>query len=192
MSSKKSIEKIEVDPFSVEDAKKVGVSPRMLHYLYSRGEIFRVSRGYYSKHPERPIEFYSIVKEVVNQIKAPCVVCLQTALQFHDLTDENSLQIEVLVPRERAPKKEFSDTKIHLVRGPIEMLDTVQIEGITVTSIEQTLVDLMRFHFPMSKIHDAYHVAVSKGSSIKLDILVKLAAKHRVVGKMKQFIEVVL
>ena len=186
------LKKLNKDPFTKSDADSVNVSARMLSYLCTKKKIYRLGHGYYSLKEVDDFDLASIVREIINQIEGDCVICLQTALQLYDLTDESPPFVDVFVSWSNAPKRKLENAKLHKTRYPLSQLQTNSMNGIKVTSIEQTIVDLLRFGFPVAQAIDVHIRASSKGIIVKIDVLKKIAEEFRAKAKIKQFIEAIL
>lgn len=82
-------------PFSVEDAREVGVSAQMLAYFCKEGKIERLCRGIYSPI-NTEITAYPEVQILLKK-KVDFVICLLSALQIHEFTTQlpNALWIAI-------------------------------------------------------------------------------------------------
>lgn len=83
--------------------EKLGISRNYIQRLVDEGKLFKVSRGIYSLTEHDFTETQSLIEVAVKAPKA--VVCLLSALQFHDLTTQNPFEVWIAVDREtRIPK----------------------------------------------------------------------------------------
>ena len=68
MSSLKNIRAISKGIFSAADAKAVGVSPRVLHYLCVQGKINRVGHGFYDVRTNIDLSIEALIRDTLVQI----------------------------------------------------------------------------------------------------------------------------
>lgn len=79
------------------EALKLGLHPRTLYYLRDEGIIEQVSRGLYRLADLPQMEAADLV---VIAIRVPeAVVCLASALSFHDLTTEVPHVVHIALPK---------------------------------------------------------------------------------------------
>ncbi len=176
---------------SVADAREMGISPRVLHYLCVQGRIRRVSRGFYDVRDEVELSLESLLKETLLQI-GEAVVCLQSALQLYDLTDEVPEYLEFFAPRARVSRRKIDSVKIHSTRHPLTYLDTNIVSDIVVTSLEQTLVDMFRFGYPMSRVLEVIDLARRKQMAVKVGVIRRQADIFRAKGKIRLLLDGIL
>lgn len=86
------------------DLEPHGISRKYLTLMYRKGLLNRVGRGLYVASDIDPTEHHTIA-EVCKRIPAG-VVCLLSALQFHDLTTQMPFQVWVAIDRKaRYPRE---------------------------------------------------------------------------------------
>lgn len=83
------------------DIEQKGLSPQILYRLYRDGKVIRLRRGLYAAKDYEPTEYHGLV-EVCSRIPRG-VVCLLSALQFHDLTTQLPHEIWIAVKRPSRP-----------------------------------------------------------------------------------------
>ena len=83
--------------FRARDLAAVGVPRYRLKELVEGGALRKTGRGLYMSQSADITENHSLVQLAARSPKA--VVCLLTALRFHDLTTENPEVIYVLLPK---------------------------------------------------------------------------------------------
>lgn len=83
--------------FRARDLAAVGVPRYRLKELVEGGALRKIGRGLYMPKSTDITENHSLVQLAARSPKA--VVCLLTALRFHDLTTENPEVIYVLLPK---------------------------------------------------------------------------------------------
>lgn len=80
-----------------DDLKSVGISRNYLYSLHKEGLLEKSARGLYAL-PEAPITEHSGLAEIAKRFPN-AVVCLISALTFHDVTTQISHKIWIAVPR---------------------------------------------------------------------------------------------
>ena len=80
-----------------------GIHPRMLYALRDSGTLEQVARGLYRLAAAPAPEHRDLLTVAAHAPRA--VVCLLSALSFHDLTDEIPHEVYLAVPRNAAPPK---------------------------------------------------------------------------------------
>lgn len=130
------------------DLKSEGLPPRYLRRLAERGRLKRVGRGLY-RHPDAPVsENHSLA---LTSARYPdVVVCLLSALQFHELTTQ--MPRKVWIAREKGDwSPQASPTQLEIVRMSgdsfTEGVQTKEVEGIPVQvfSPAKTVADCFKF-----------------------------------------------
>src|ERR1043166_4509334 len=83
-----------------------GISRQQLKRLADRGEIARLGRGLYSL-PDAEIPRHHSLAEVCKRVPH-AIVCLSSALQFHNLTTQSPAEVWILIDRyARAPRLDY-------------------------------------------------------------------------------------
>lgn len=137
------LKKIKKSPFDAEYASTKGVSRRMLSYYVKAGRLVRLSYGVYAFSDKLGFDFEGIIKEKL--IQAPqAVIGLKTALKLYDLTDEAPANIDLIVPESNVPKRKMDDVKLHSVKDHLFKEGITKIRGIPVTTLERTIIDILR------------------------------------------------
>ncbi len=93
-------------PFTIEEAKEYGITRQHLHNLYQSGLMVKVDTGIYAVSDSEMSDMHSL--EAV-ALKAPTgVICLLSALRFHDMTTQFPQDIWLaLRAHSRIPKINF-------------------------------------------------------------------------------------
>ena len=130
------------------DLKEEALPPRYLSRLAERGELVREGRGLY-RHPDAPLsEHHSLALVAARYPSA--VVCLLSALQFHELTTQ--MPHRVWIAREKGEwSPEASPTSLEVVHMSgasfTQGVETHDVEGIPVQvfSPAKTVADCFKF-----------------------------------------------
>lgn len=138
-----------------------GVHPRTLYDLRDRGLLEQVSRGVYRLAELLPLGNPDLVRVAVRVPKA--VVCLISALHFHDLTSEIPHEVQIALSRgAKAPR---------LRRPPIRVFWFAQStfgEGVEVHSVDGVEV---RIYGPAKTVADCFKFRSKIGTDVALEAL---------------------
>ena len=134
-------------PVRARDLENAGISAATISRSVQAGEILRIGRGVYSISDHVPDFNESLIEIAVRVPRA--VICLTSALLFHELTDELPRHVWVAIGAgDWKPK--IACPKIHVVRfrEPYfsEGIEEHRINGKTIRiySITKTLADAFR------------------------------------------------
>lgn len=125
-----------------------GITPYMLYALRDRGVVEAVSRGIYRLAELPPLSDPDLVTVSLRYPKA--VVCLVSALAFHDITTQIPHEVSVAVPRDsRLPSLDHPPVRAHrFSKASYDAgIETHRIDGATVKVYdrEKTLADCFKF-----------------------------------------------
>jgi predicted transcriptional regulator of viral defense system len=129
-------------------ALELGIHPRTLYGLRDSGQIVEVSRGVYRLASLGEIKDPDLVTVAVRIPKA--IICLISALHFHNITTQIPHAVDVAVQRgtktprlDHPPLRVFRFSKEALVAGiETHTLDSVSIR---IFSAEKTVADCFKF-----------------------------------------------
>ena len=196
------LEMAEKGPFRAVDATAQGITRSTLQRAVERGAIERIGYGLYRLVDGEVTEMASVA-EVVK--KAPhVVICLLTALLYHDLTTELPHAVWIMVegPR-RAPKIEFVKTQVVRASGVAfsHGVEEIVIEGakMKITDPAKTVADCFRYrsHVGMDVAYTALRdfvrrVHERRGGKYNLQSLTEAAKADRVYSLMRPSLEVLV
>jgi len=130
------------------DARVAGVTSSTLTRLVRSGELLRVGRGLYEL-PDAEVTEHHTLAEVARRVPRG-VMCLLTALAFHDLTTEQPFDVWLAHERGTRPPK-ITSPQVRLFRFSTRSfshgVETHQIDGVPVrlTSPAKTVADCFKF-----------------------------------------------
>lgn len=130
------------------DLNRYGLPRQYLHRLYRRGELARLGRGLYAL-PDHDLTEHHDLAEVSKQVPHG-VVCLLSALRFHDLTTQLPRQVWLAI-EQKAWRPEGLEIPLRLVYMSSQAFDTgvetYEIEGVAVRvySAAKTVADCFKF-----------------------------------------------
>lgn len=67
---------------------------------------------------------------------------MKSALKLYGLTEDDPPAIDLMVPESNVPKKKMEDVKLHTVADHLFKEGLTKVRGISVTSLERTIVDI--------------------------------------------------
>ena len=130
-----------------KDVERMGISRQALYRLFQHGELIRTARGLYSPPAFEPTEYHTSVEVTVAIPKA--VICLLSALQFHELTTQMPNKIWIAIDRKaRKPK---TSLPVNIVRFSGETLnkgiEKHEAEGVNlrITNPARTVADCFKY-----------------------------------------------
>lgn len=174
-------------------ALRLGISRRTLYAMRDAGVVESISRGLYRLTSLEPLAYPDLVT-VAKRIPQG-VVCLISALSFHELTTQVPHMIDVALPRGmRKPLLDYPPTRFYWFSGLAfsEGLETHLLDGepIRIYDPEKTLADCFRFRnqIGMDVVLEALRLWRDRRRR-KLDVLLKYARIRRVEGVMQPFLE---
>lgn len=152
-------------PFSTQEAVKSGLSKATLSRMVKSGVLDRISLGVYQVSEQSVYDQESLYQVATIRSGLPSAICLLSALEHYNLTDEVSRHTWILVPA----SKRITAPSIKLVRSrnPHWEIGIKKKNGYWITSIERTLVDCI---LSMKKI----------GSQIALSALKRALSEKKV------------
>lgn len=131
-----------------KDALAQGIQSRTLKKLVERKELEQISRGVYRLADKEPVsnpDFFTVALRVPKG-----VICLISALSYHDITTQIPHKVYIAVERKtESPRLDYPPLAIHRFSGNAfhagiekHLIDGVKIK---VYSPEKTLADCFKF-----------------------------------------------
>jgi len=122
--------------------KSKGYSHLILHKLAEKGEIKRITKGWYSSHEDPIISVFCF---------KPAYIGLQEALSFHELWEQETNVVIVTTKKVRTGIRKILDSNVILHRIKQKYFfgfDYLEYENffIPLSDIEKTLIDLVYFN----------------------------------------------
>ncbi|MDC7707270.1 type IV toxin-antitoxin system AbiEi family antitoxin domain-containing protein [Vogesella indigofera] len=130
------------------DLTPLGISRVALTRAVRRGQLERVGRGLY-RLPDRPISAHGSFAEVARRVPKG-VVCLLSALSFHELTRQLPFQVWLAIDNKAAaPKLDYPPLRITRFSGAAltEGIEEHAIDDVTVrvTGVAKTVADCFKY-----------------------------------------------
>jgi predicted transcriptional regulator of viral defense system len=181
--------------FRAVDLEAAGYTRFQIPALLRRGEIARMSRGLYY-WTQASLSSHSTIASVAKLVPNG-IICLLTALRFHEIGTQNPGSVWVALPSNYHTPK-LSDISLSAVHfGGIFRkvgVTSVEIDGVSVkiTNPVRTVVDCFRFRNKIGL--DVAIEALEEGVRKKLftsDELVKISQRCRIYAAMKPYMEAI-
>jgi predicted transcriptional regulator of viral defense system len=130
------------------DLVPYGIQAEYLRRLCDRGQLKKLGRGSYVAAGSRLTP--ELVLAIVARAVPNGVICLESALAFHGLSELDMDEISVAIERRAAkPRVDFPDIRVARLGGPAftEGVETHVLENVKVHiyGLEKTLADLFKF-----------------------------------------------
>ncbi len=177
----------------MSEAIQYGISRYTLYKMRDNGVLEQVSRGIYRLLDLPPISNPDLVTVSLRFPRA--VICLISALSFHEMTTQIPHEMSVAVPRD-ARMPTLDHPPVHAYKFSAEAfkagIEKHQIDGVTVQvySAEKTLADCFKYRnkLGMDVVLEALKLYRSQ-KKLNLDKLLKYARVCRVENVMKPYLE---
>jgi len=153
----------------MSEAVAHGITPYMLYALRDKGIVERMSRGLYRLVELPPISNPDLVTVSLRFPKA--VLCLVSALAWHDITTQIPHVVSVAVPRDsRMPSLDYPPVQAHKFSH----------EAYT-SGIEEHLIDgvPLRIYSPEKTLADCFKFRNKIGTDVVLEALKLYRARKR-------------
>ncbi len=174
----------------------LGIPSATLYAMRDAGVIVQESRGLYRLGDVELATHPDLVQVCQRVPKA--VVCLISALDFHDLTTQIPHRITIALPRAaRKPKLDYPRIQVvHMAELAYESgIETHDADGfpIRVYSVEKSIADCIKFRrmVGIDVVQEALRLYLSR-PPIHLDALLHFAQINRVEGLLRRYLEVLV
>lgn len=178
------------------DAIRAGIHPRTLYALRDKGVLELLSRGVYRLTDQEGVADPDLI--IVASRIPHAVICLISALSFHEITTQIPHAIAIALPKgAETPRLNYPPLSIHRFSEEAlkQGVENHQINGIKVKvfNAEKTLADCFKFRnkIGMDIVLEALKLYRSKGS-FNTEKLLSYARICRVENVMRPYLEVML
>lgn len=175
---------------------RAGVHPRDVYALRDAGFLEPLARGLYRLAGLPPLSNPDLVTVA---LKVPeGVVCLVSALAFHQLTTQIPHEVSIAVPRgTEAPRLRFPPIKVFWFSHPAvtEGIEVHEMDNarVRVFSPEKTVADCFKYRNKIGLEVALEALKLYRGRRrMKVDLLLKYAALCRIERIMRPYIEAIL
>lgn len=134
--------------FRLKEAREFGLHPEEVRRLTHAGSLVRLARGVYSVASAVPTEHHTLA-EVATRVPNG-IVCLLTALRFHEIGTQSPREVWLAVDRRAGvPRIDFVPVRIVRISGTALTtgIEEHDIEGVNVriTGPARTIADCFKF-----------------------------------------------
>ena len=179
-----------------QQAIRLGIAPRTLYRMRDIGLILRVSHGLYRLADLEPGSNTDLIQVGLKIPKG--VICLISALSFHELTTQIPHQVYVALPSQaEKPRLEYPPIRIFWLSKMTYSagIETYELDGIPVKiyGVEKTVADCFKFRnkigldVALEALRD-YH----KCEDFNIEKLLHYARIDRVERFIKPYLEAIL
>jgi predicted transcriptional regulator of viral defense system len=180
-------------PIRLRDLEVQGVSRTKVRRMVGRGELVELGRGLYAYASFEPTEHHGLA--VIAARVPSAVVCLLSALAFHELTTEQPHELWIaLPPKTWRPRVEWPPLRVVTFSGAHfhEGVEHHKLEGIDVKvySVAKTVIDCFRFRnkIGLEVALEALRDALRK-RLIRPGELIELAQRQRIATAFRPYLE---
>lgn len=177
------------------DVDSAGASRALLASLTDEGKLLKLGRGWYAL-PDRAASAHDSFVEVAARSESG-VLCLLSALRFHDLTTQQSSDVWLAIPHKaHAPRFDYPLLRVIRMSGPAltEGVETVDVAGtqVRVFGVAKTVADCFKFRnkigldVALEALREAWN-----GKRATMDELWRYAEICRVANVMRPYLEAV-
>jgi predicted transcriptional regulator of viral defense system len=179
----------------IQDLGEQGIHPEHLRRVHQKGLLARIGRGVYML-PKASVSGNFTLAEVATKVPRG-IVCLLSALRFHDIGTQSPSEIWIAVDR-KAARPQVAAPKLRVMRfsGPAfsSGVETHKIDGVSVRvySRAKTVADCFKYRHKIG-----LDVAIEalrecrRGRKCKIDDLWKYAKICRVANVMRPYLEAI-
>lgn len=176
------------------DLVSAGVPAWALYELVKSGDVEQVARGVYQRKNHPATEHHSYA-EAIKRVPQG-IVCLLSALRFHELTVQNPAEVWLAISRTAWRPRAGDGVQIHFVRysgkGLTAGIESHLVEGVpvSVTSVARTVADCFKYRNKIGR--DVALEALQEGWRQKrftMDDLWRYAELGRVTKVMLPYLE---
>ena len=170
--------------FTATQARQAGFSPSLLSYHVGTGRFERVRPRVY-RIVQFPSSRYEDLYVAWLQAGAHAVISHDSALALYGLSDLLPHRIHVTVPRTSSRRR--PELQLHTKR--LEPEDVTRYEGLPVTTVPRTLVDVTAAGLADEQVRQAIQEALRRGL-VARESLLQLSASRG--GRIKRLVDEVL
>jgi predicted transcriptional regulator of viral defense system len=178
------------------EAIRTGIHPRTLYAMRDAGVVERLSRGLYRLADLPPLGNPDLV--AVSLRVPSSVVCLISALAYHEITTQIPHEVYLALPRgAEPPRVEQPPVRVFWFTGRAfeEGIETPDLDGIRVRiyTPEKTLADCFRYRnkIGLDTVVEALRL-YREQRPLKVDELMHFAKVCRIEKVMRPYVEAVL
>lgn len=175
------------------DVDNVGAPRALLASLTDDGRLLKLGRGLYALPDRAASEFESFAEVATRSDNG--VLCLLSALRFHDLTTQQPSDVWLAIPHKaHAPRFDYPPLRVIRMSGPAmtEGVEVADLAGtqVRVFGVAKTVADCFKFRnkigldVALEALREAWN-----GKRVTMDELWRYAEICRVANVMRPYLE---
>ncbi len=176
------------------EAIRLGVHPMVLYELRDRGDLERVGRGIYRLSTKEPLTSPDLVPVAMRVPRG--VICLISALAYHDLPTQVPHAVDLALPgHAQVPKIDGIPIRVSWFSEPSFSagIDVVHIDSVPVRiySAEKTITDCFKYRnkIGLDVAIEALRTYKQKKRKPDMQALTRFAQLNRVFRVMRPYLE---
>lgn len=180
-------------PARASELGAAGVARSQVARLVAAGALVRIARGLYALPERMPDANESLI--VVARRTPKAIICLLTALRFHELTTQAPFEVWIAIgPKDRIPRLDWPKLRVTRFSGAAleSGIETRVVDGVAirVTGIARTVVDCFKYRnklgldVALEALRDAW-----RQKRVSMDELWRAAELCRVSNVMRPYLE---
>jgi predicted transcriptional regulator of viral defense system len=176
-------------------AIRLGIAPRTLYAMRDAGQIVELTRGVYRLADAPALSNADLVQVALRVSKG--VICLISALSFHNLTTQIPHQVYVALPLDaEKPRLAYPPLRLFWLSQPSYSagIEGHLLDGVTVRvySRDKTIADCFKFRNKVGLDVALEALKEGLGQGCKPEILMECARVDRVEKTMRPYLEALL
>jgi predicted transcriptional regulator of viral defense system len=177
----------------MSEALRLGLNRKTLYAMRDAGVIEPVTRGVYRLTSLDPLANPDLVTVATRVPQG--VLCLISALSFHELTTQIPHAVDVALERgAKKPRLDYPPTRFFWFSGPAfhDGIETHELDGtrVRVYDPEKTIADCFRYRNQLGMDVVLEALRLWRERRKKLDVLLKYARMRHVERAMRPFLQV--
>lgn len=140
-----------------------GIGTDLLPYHARTGRFVRIYQGVYRLRDYPSSQYDPVVAAWLALGRGAVVVSHESALALHELTGVTPSVVHLTVPRSRRYLPTLPYVRIHTTTRPWDGADTVERDGVRVTALIRTLLDIAEAGIGPEEMEMAVRQAVRRG-----------------------------
>jgi predicted transcriptional regulator of viral defense system len=174
-----AVAELQAGYFTTAQAGGAGYSRQLVAHHAAAGNFERVSRGVYrmARYPGTPREDLYVAWL---QAGPDAVVSHDSALDVYDLSDIMPSEIHLTLPRTSSRRR----TGIRMHTTPLDPTEVTSREGLPITTVARTIVDVIRAGTSTEHVARAIDEALTRGMVTEADLQAQAAARGGRVAKV--------
>jgi predicted transcriptional regulator of viral defense system len=176
-------------------AIRLGIAPRTLYALRDAGKIVELTRGVYRLADAPPLSHADLMQVALRVPKG--VICLISALSFHNLTTQIPHQVYVALPLDaEKPRLVYPPVRLFWLSLPAYSagIEEHLLDGVTVRvyNREKTIADCFKYRNKIGLDVALEALKEGLGQGCNLETLMEFARIDRVEKTMRPYLEALL